>query len=173
MLCSHQPQPPPPSDLPGMIHHVFVGESIALEGGQPNEMHLEVSNSCERGRPIDSNCLEGGLAIDQGVGPTSSFRPSLTFPTLSYIYKRAQGSRTSELTQRQYSALPTPPSADVLTLQEVLSTMLKRLLPPYPCIGHHSPPSPSAVSFQCAPFRKPINRSPPWPSKGPACRCIW
>ena len=50
--------PPPPSDLPGIIHQVYVGTSIALEEGQLNGMHHVASNTLETGRPIDSNCLE-------------------------------------------------------------------------------------------------------------------
>ena len=130
-LCSTDINLNPPSDFPGMIHHV-------LEGVQSNKMHLMANNSLARGRPIDSNCFEGGLATDPGVGQTSILRPSLTSPTPSHIHKQAQRLRTPELTKQQYSVLPPPPtSAGVPTLQEVLSTTPTRLLPPYPSVGHH------------------------------------
>ena len=48
-----------------------------------------------------------------------------------------------------------------------------RVFPPYPSIGHYSPPSSSAASFKRALSPDPASRSPPWPSKGPFCRCLW
>ena len=45
----------PPSDLPSMIHHVYVGTSVALETGQLNDMHHVANSALERGRSIDSN----------------------------------------------------------------------------------------------------------------------
>ena len=109
--------------------------------------------------------LQGDRPIDLGMGLTPTLRPSITSPTPSRIYKRAQRLKMPESIQRQYSALPPPPSAGVLTLQEVLSTTPKRLLPPYPCTGHHSPLSPLAANFQCVPSRKPSTELPIGPPK--------
>ena len=156
-----------------MIDKIYVAAPIVLEGSQLDNMYQVASNMHERGQPIAGNCLERGLAIDSERGPTSTVRPSLTSPTPSCIYKRAQQPRMAEFPQWQSSPLPSPPSHGVLALQEVLSITLKRLLPPYPCIGHHSPPSPSAASFRHAPSRESIDSRPPWPSKGPACICLW
>ena len=50
---------------------------------------------------------------------------------------------------------------------------LPSIFPPYPCIGHYSPPSPSAASFQRASSTKPATQSSPWPSKEPCCQCLW
>ena len=108
------------------------------------------------------------LAIDPGRGPTSTVRPSLTSPTPSHMYKRAQQTGTADYSQWQLSALLSSPAYGVLALQEVLSTTPTRLLPPFPCIGHHSPPSASAASFRNVPSRELLDRSPPWASNGQA-----
>ena len=165
-----------PTGLPGMIHQVYIATPIAFKGGQLD--NKVASNIHVRGHPIAGNCSEEDLAINHGGGgggggsSTSTVRPSLTSPTPSRVYKRAQQPRTTECSQQQYSALPSP-SCGKIALQEVLSIMPKRLLPPYPCIGHHSPPSPSAACFRCAPSRESIDKSPFWPSKGTQCRCLW
>ena len=54
-----------------------------------------------------------------------------------------------------------------------LLSSTRRIHPPYPCIGHFSPPSPSATSLKRAAPPDPSAQSPPWPSKGPCCRCLW
>ena len=71
----------------------------------------------------------------------------------------------------QYSASSSP-EAGMVALQDVLSITPEKLSRVYPCIGHHLPPSPLAASSQRVPSQEPINRGPPWLSKGPACRCF-
>ena len=154
-----------------MIHQVLVAAPTAHEEGQlADQVELSIP---KRGQAIAGNSRKGGLAIDPGRGPTTTVRPSLTSLTPSRVYKLAQQPRMAEYSQQQRSALPSPPSRGELALQEVISTTTTRLLPPYPCIGHHSPPSPSAASFQHASSRELLDRTHPWPSKGLACRCLW
>ena len=152
--CSSDTALNPSSALPGMIHQVIVAASNAHEGGQLID-HM-ACNIPERGQAIAGNSREGGLAIDQGRGLTSTVGlPDFPY-SLSCIL-----ARPAEYSQRQHSALPSHPSSGELALQEV---------PPYPCFEHHSPPSPSAASFQCAPSSELLDRSHPWSSKGPTCR---
>ena len=149
------------SALPGMIHQVLAAAD-----------HM-ARNIPESGQAIAGNSREGGIAIDPGRGLTSTIRLPLTSPTPFCVTKQAQQPAAAEYSQRQPSVLPSPPSSGELALQEVLSLMAARILPPYPCVGHHLPPSPSAMSFQHAPSSEFSDRSPPWPSKRPAYRCLW
>ena len=66
-----------PSDLPGMIHQVYVA---APEGGQLDN-HM-ASNMHERGQPIAGNCLEGGSNYWPGEG-SDTYRQTL--PDLPYL----------------------------------------------------------------------------------------
>ena len=150
------PPPPPPAysqaavlnslqNVPNHVHHVFQVAGNVLYKGQPFK------------------------SPDQGMSPTPTLRPSMTSLTPSCLYKGAQRPARAEC-QLTWSSTQPPSlvlrvSAGVLALREVLSTTPTRLLPPYPCMGHHSPPSPSAVKFKRAPFPDPANRNPPWPSK--------
>ena len=47
------------------------------------------------------------------------------------------------------------------------------LYPPYSCIRHYSPPSPSVASFKRSSSPDPSARNPPWPSKVLCCQCLW
>ena len=126
--CSQAAVLNPSQNIPDCMHHVLHVAGNVLEGGQPFK------------------------SPDQGVGPIPPLRPSMTSPTLSHIYKGAQRTARAEDSLTRYSAQPPSPehrvSAGVLALREVLSTMPRRLLPPYLCIWHHSLPSPSAVRFK-------------------------
>ena len=123
--------------------------------------------------PVAGNFLERGQPFkspDRAMGPTSTLRPSMTSPTLPRIYKEAQRPGRSEFYRQQsYTQSPSlvlQKSAGVIALREVLSKTPSKLLPPYPCIGHHSLPFPSAGN---APSPNPAMG----PSKGPDCRCLW
>ena len=154
-----------------MIHDVLVAASIDHEGDQLAD--CVVCNVPERGQTIAGNSHEGGLAIDPGRGLSSTVGLPLTSPTPSRVYKCARQPAAAEYSRRQHSALPSPPPSGELALQEILALMPARLLPPYPCVGHQSPPSPSTASFRRASSSERLHRSPPWPSIGPAGRCLW
>ena len=144
----------PSKNVPEGVHHLFQVAGNLLEKDQPFK------------------------SPDQGMGLNPTWEPSMTSPTSPHIYKKVLRPGRSEYSQ-QWPSAP-PPSfpalqkpAGTIALREVLSRTPSKLLPPYPCIGHHSLPFPSAVKFWHASSPNPANRSPPWPSKGPACCCLW
>ena len=152
-LCSLVAVLNPPSNLPGRLHQAFQVAGNVPDWGQPFKF--------------------SGL----GMGPTPVLRPFMTSPTPSHIYKGPQRPGRPEYSLPLSSTQPPSPvlwvSAGMLTLREVFSIMPQQLLPSYPRIGHHLPPSSLAVNFRCAPSPDPANRSPLWPSKGAVCHCLW
>ena len=114
----------PPSDLPGMIHHAYVGTSIApgWGGGGVSPTRCTTWRAiCTRGVGLLTAVVSRGLSYWPGEGSNLYRQTPLTSPTHSCVYKQAQRPRAAEYSQRQSSALSSPPSSGMLALQEVLS----------------------------------------------------
>ena len=111
----------------------------------------------KRGQPFKSPAWETDPPLTQG--------PSMTSPTPYRAFKGTQKAGTSVCFRQRPTAHPPPlvhqESTGTHALQEVLSGTPAKLLPPQPCIGHHSPTSPSAAGFKKVPSPDPASRSPP------------
>ena len=129
-----------------MIHQVLVAMAISHER-EPLTDRV-VCNAFERGATI-------------------ACRLPLTYPSPSRVYKHSRQPAAAESSQRQHSAIPSPSSRGAFALQEILALTPTKLLPTYPCIGHHLPPSSSAASFQCVLSREHLNNILLGPPKDP------
>ena len=115
------------------------------------------------------------------ICPIPTYGSFQDLPTPPRIYnKTSEAGRTVHCQTQNVCSYPPPPllyqqeSAEHALLEAALAPgMPSRLLQSYPCIGRCSLPSLSAASFKRAPLPDPASCSPPWPSKGPCCRCLW
>ena len=169
----------PPLNVPEAVgaHHMFQLFWTVPEKGQPFK-------SPDRGMaPIPAegpsmtspspHCIyKGSQRAGRSMGrPREMAHASKKSWLNTQTNERAGRSESIQLWPTAYppSFLVHRGSAGTLALREVLSKTPSKLLPPYPCIGHHSPPSLSAVKFRKAPSPDQASRSHPWPSNRPAC----
>ena len=127
--------------------------------------------------------FQPAISPTRGTDPDPSHPtqgPSMSFSTPQQVYMgTSEAGKTVHCPT--WNDCPPPPhlpghqesDGERALLEAALAPgMLSKLLLPYPCIGHYLPPSASAASFSRAPSPDPASRSPPWPSKGPFCRCL-
>ena len=108
----------------------------------------------------------------QRVEPDPSQGPSRISPTPHHIYKGISEAGES-VPLPAWTVRPPPILYKPKDSSCEHSLLEAAIAPPCTCIGHYSPPSPSAALIKRAPSPDPASRSPPWPSKGPCCRCLW
>ena len=108
---------------------------------------------------------EPSISPVQGADPGPSQGPSRISPTLHCVYKGEAEAGTSVQLSAQIDCSPPllyqQDSSDKDTLLEAALApgTLPGIFPPYPYIGHYSPPSPSVASFRWLLLLTPQHKS--------------
>ena len=157
----------------GKSHATWEGCSMVryplARWGSQDQAIPEQANWCRAPNPSASY-----VNVRMDLGPSLGHLGSP--PTPSAIYKEVGAASSSVLYQGQKTANDQHFQETIpFRTQHLISLGCHPTQPPYPCVGHYSPPSPSAVFF-CrseSPNNTTPSSSPSWPSRGPFCHCLF